>query len=514
MIPLPRLLLLVLVFSFLLPLEAGASTIPGVAEEAAADTVVRVGRGDPELDRRIDALLETGGYLLITNDTLIGPDDTVKGTLLVLGSTLILEGRVTGDLVEVAANVFIRPRARVDGDLVNIGGGLYPSSLATVGGATINRPLAPYRVEREGGVWRIEGVRKVDHFVLDGFLGFHIPTYQRVDALGIRWGASYLSGPDPDRRTRLHGWVGYMTGRGALEGGAELSRRQGATTLSIGAAEETATNDRWNRGDLRNSFSFLQDGDDYRNYYLTRRAWVRAARSFGRGPRSLEVALRGQLESDRSMKTVSAWTLVGGSRSRPNPPIDEGEIAGVALSADGGWIGERFAWEGFLTFETAGRILGGDYDFNRMALFGDIGLDAFRDHALFVKWYFQGPVLGSSGLPRQRWSILGGNGVLSAYDIGEFRGDRVAFAEARYVIPLPERWSIPILGRPYLELAHAAGSAWIEGEDSDLAQSIEARLRFSFIYIYLAADPADPSDQSKFSVGLSWPFGDRFPWRS
>lgn len=484
-----------------------------VPQAPVDDSVARKGRGDPELDRRLDALLRAGDFLLVTRDTLISAHDTVPSSVLVLSATLIVEGRVAGDLVEVGANVFVRPGARIDGDLVNIAGGLYPSALAQVGGSVVDRPLAPYRVRREGEDWIIEGVRRVDRVVLDGFLGFHVPTYQRVDALGIRWGASYLFSQDTVAPTRLHGWIGYMSGRGALEGGAELSKRAGRTTIAVGAAEETATSDRWIRGDRRNSLSFLWDGDDYRNYYLTRRAYLLATRRFGVDERRIDLTLRGQLESDRSMRTVSTWTILGGDRSRPNPPIDEGEIAGLTLFADGIWVGRTLAWEVFGSLETAGHVLGGDFAFNRFVFFGDFGMDAFADHVLLVRWYFQGPLLGSTSLPRQRWSILGGSGTLSAYDIGELRGDRVAFAGSRYIIPLPRSWTIPILGRPDLEFAYAIGSAWTAGMDSDLKQNLEARIQFSFLYFYVATDPADAADRFKASVGVSWPFDDDYPWR-
>lgn len=501
------------------PEQARSATIPSAsghgstASPGARESVTRIGRGDPELDRRLDELLRSGDYLLITRDTLIDRADTVPRSLLVLGATLILEGTVRGDLVEVAANLFVRPSARIDGDLVNIAGGLYPSALAQVGGTVIDRPLAPYRLIRRGDVLIIEGIRHVDHFVLDGFKGFHIPTYQRVDALGIRWGASYVSSPDTMAQTRLHGWTGYMSGRGALEGGAELSRRAGATTLALGAAEETATSDRWIRGDLRNSYSFLQDGDDYRNYYLTRRVYLQASRRFGGGERRIDLSLRGQLESDRSMRTISTWTIFGGDHSRPNPPIDEGTIAGIALRADGIWVGQRLAWVGWGSIETAGHVLGGDFAFNRLASFGSFGMDALANHALFIRWYFQGPVLGSSDLPRQRWSILGGNGTLPPYSIGDFNGDRVAFVESRYVIPLPRSWRLPILGRPDLEIAHGIGNAWTEGMDSDLIQSLEARIQFPLLYFYLTTDPVHASDRFRASIGLSLPFGNRYPWR-
>jgi hypothetical protein len=472
-----------------------------------------VGEGVPALDRRIEQVLQRGNYLLITRDTLIAAADTIPQSVLLLRATLTLEGTVAGDLVEVDANLFLRPFARIEGDLINIAGGLYPSALAEIGGTTINEPLAPYRVREMGGTWLIEGIQRVTHLELDGFKGFHIPIYNRVDAVDLRWGASYLFSPDTMAQTRLHGWAGYISGRGALEGGGELRRRTGRTTLALGGASETMTNDRWIRGTVMNSISFLLDGDDYRNYYLARRAYLRLAHDIGKRDRGLTLALRGQTEADRSLRTISTWTIIGGDHSRPNPPIDEGNITGLSAGFAGRWIGRRTAWFGAGDIETAGHVLGGDFSFNRFVLLGEFGMDALANHALFISWYFQGPFLGTAVLPRQRWSILGGSGTLPAYDIGEFRGDRVAFVESRYIIPLPRRWSLPILGRPDLELAHAIGNAWTEGESSDLIQNLEVRIQFSFIYFRIATDPLHPSDQFNVGVSLSWPFGGRYPWR-
>jgi hypothetical protein len=475
--------------------------------------VERLGKGIPALDRRLDSLLAAGDFLLITRDTLIAETDTVPRSVLVLKATLILEGTLLEDLIAVEANLFLRPSARVGGDLVNLAGGLYPSALAQVAGTTIDEPLAPYNVTRLGAAWLIEGTRRVDHLRLDGFKGFHIPTYDRVDAVGLRWGAAYLSSPDTLAQTRVHGWTGYMSGRGALEGGGEVKRLFGRTSIALGAADETATNDRWIRGDFRNTLSFLWDGDDYRNYYLTRRAYLQLVHEIGRTDRSLALILRGQYEDDRSLRTVSAWTLFGGDDARPNPPIDEGVISGLTAEVAGRWVGGSLAWAGEGSLETAGDVLGGDFSFNRFVLLGLFGMDSLANHALFVRWYFQGPLLGAEALPRQRWSILGGKGTLPAYDIGQFNGDRVAFVESRYIIPLPERWRLPVLGVPDLELAHAIGNAWTKGMDSDLIQNLEMRVRFSFIYFYIATDPLHPSDQFRTGAGLSWPFDERYPWR-
>jgi len=499
----------------LAPADLEAGTDPKERDHLDMQSVVRVGRGTPELDRLLDEFLVEDSYQLVSGRFTISASDTIDTNILVLDATLIVEGLVEGMIVGVESNIFLRPGAEIRGDLVNLAGGLYRSSLAPVMGRTIDQPLAPYRVylEPDKG-WLIEGYAQRKRLELDGFLGFHVPTYERVNALGIRWGARYiLEEGRALRPTELHGWIGYMSGRGAAAGGGEARWLYGRGRITLGAADQTRTHDYWVRSDLRNSISFLWDGDDYRNYYRTRWGYLAAQYEIGDQSRQLTIGSRASFERDRSLRTVHTWTIVGGKESRPNPPIGEGDIRALTTSIDGNWIGRRLAWEGVGIIETASTTIEGIRSFTRATLIGEFGMDAFANHALLTRWYFQAPILGTRRLPRQRWNTLGGSGTLSAYPIGEFYGDRVALVENRYVIPLPERWSLPIAGRPDFEIAHAIGNAWTRGESSDLAQSLEVRLRFTFFYLRAAIDPSD-TKENRIGVGLNSPFSSRFPWRT
>lgn len=481
--------------------------------EAAAQDVVLMGRGEADLDRRLDQLIGTGNYLLISRDTLIAQGDSVPGTLLVVGATLTLEGAVAGDVIGVDANMFIRPPARVYGDVVNVAGGLYPSALARIEGERVDEPLAPYTVIREpGGTLRIEGTLERPTFEFDGLFGFHAPTYDRVDALSLEWGGELLLPPMGRTEPGLEGWVGYASGRGALNGGLALVARRGRTHFAFGGEKRTVTNERWIRGDLRNSLSFLVRGKDYRDYWEAQRAYAEISRDFGREGLGATAVLRAQLEDAESLGAGDPWTLFGDD-PRPNLPINEGRISSLVLELAGDWIGRNAAAEAGVDFEFAESVLGGDFSFGRFVAWGEWAMDALADHLLEVEWRFQGPLPGTESLPLQRWSFVGGSGTLNTFDVAEFRGDRLVFVESMYRIPLPERMSLWILGPPELQLIHAIGMAWSEFTDRDLEQNIGVRLKFFSPYVRIMTNPADPLDDIDVDIGLTWPFGDDRPWR-
>lgn len=483
-----------------------------LAVPVAAQEVERTGRGDVMLDRRLDRILGAGEYLLITRDTLIAEGDSVPGDLLVLDARLTLAGAVAGDVVGVEADLFIRPSARVGGDVVNIAGGLYRSEVGRIGGGIVDAPLVRYQVTREDDVIRIVAATEYTALELHGVMGLHLPTYDRVDALGLNWAATYRPRPLGSIQPALYGMVGYRSGRGAWQGKTELAFIRAATGFAVGVEELTQTNEWWIRGPLLNTLGYFGLGTDARDYFEARRVYVRLDQSFGRGNAVATAQLRAQVERGRSLGAGDPWTVLGGS-TRPNLPIDDGTISSLLSSLFGGWRGTGAQLDAGGSVEVAGSALGGDFSFTRFVLWGEWAMHAFRDHTLEVEWQLRGPFPGTRSLPRQRWSFVGGSGTLPTFETAQFRGDRLAFVESAYIIPLPERWSLPIIGAPDLEIVHAAGMAWTEAERRGLEQNIGVRLVFLSPYLRVVTDPSDPIDALEIGIGLTSPFDGNYPWR-
>ena len=113
----------------------------------------------------------------------------------------------------------------------------------------------------------------------------------------------------------------------------------------------------------------------------------------------------------------------------------------------------------------AQNVLDGDFGFGAFALWGEWAMKAIANHTLEFETRLTGPLPGTDRLPRQRWGILGGSGTFWTFDIGDLRGDRVVFFRTNYIIPLPKRIALPILGAPDLEFFHTIGSAWTEDRE-------------------------------------------------
>jgi hypothetical protein len=476
---------------------------------AAGQTIEVRGRGDAETDVFLRRLVESGAYTLVTRDTVIGRADTLHGTALVLRATLRLDGVVTGDLVIVDANVFLRPAAQVLGSVRSVAGGFYPSELAIVHGAVRSDPNAPYIVQhRDDGTVIIRGTAQPSVLVLPGIFGFSPPTYDRVDGLTLTHGSGLLLPRIGRAEPILRGRIDYRSQRGAVTGGLELGIPRGATELVGGAERTTLTNERWIRSDLDNSVSFFIKAKDYRDYYEADRAWVELGQSFEAGARSGRAFVRAQVEDARPLRPGNPWTVMGTPRAE-NIAIDDGRISSIMGGARLDWTHPLHVAMVQGRVEAARPALAGDHAFAAFVVDSDWAMAALRDHTLRVQTHFQGPLPGTDSLPRQRWTFVGGSGTLNTFDIAEFRGDRVAFVETQYIIPLT-RMRVPVIGRPDLDLLHRAGMAWTAQERLRFEQNIGARLRFSLVNVRVLTNPR-AADDIEISVGVNLPRRS-YPW--
>jgi hypothetical protein len=482
-----------------------------LAGAAAAQQVEVRGRGDVDNDAFLRALIARGDYTLITTDTLITASDTIRGDVLVLRATIRFDGVITGDLIIVDGNVFMRPNARVLGGVRSIAGGLYPSELAVVQGGVRNEPNAPYLVRREADGRRmvILGTTRPSVLVRPGLFGFAIPTYDRVDGLTLSY-SSGLALPTVERiEPVLMGRVDYRSQRGEFTGGLELQLPRGATSVNLGAERTTLTNERWIRGDLDNTISYFFMAKDLRDYYEADRAYVEVQRTLESGPRTTDAFVRLQVEDARTLAAGSPWTVMGTPR-QDNIVVDDGRISSIVAGGSLRWTLPQHVVRTSALVEAAGGVLDGEHSFARYLINADWAMAALANHTLRVQPHFQGPLPGTTTLPRQRWSFVGGSGTLNTFEIAEFRGDRVAFVETQYSIPL-DRVRIWFLGSPDLQALHMVGMAWTADERRGFEQNVGVRLRFPLVNVRVLTNPAAMADDLKVSVGVNLPRR-AYPW--
>lgn len=477
-----------------------------------AQDVQVVGRGDVEWDSRLRDIVRSGRYTVLPHDTLIANGDTLRGSVLAAGITVRLAGVVDGDLVGVDSNLFLRPGGRVTGDVINIAGGFYPSEQASVTGTITDAPNAPYDVERRGGGFRIVGTQSRSLFEPDGFRGLRAPGYDRVNGLTASVGGRLLLPRLGISEPFVGAFIGYQTEREELIGGGELGLRRRNTEVAVGAEHLTLTNEEWIRGDLLNAWSSFWNGKDYRNYYEADRYYGEIRRALEEdGPRTSHARLRFQVEDANSLFAGDPWTVLDPDSVRFNPTVDDGRITSARLLFDTEWLQANSEFEGELEFEIADEILDGDFSFAKFDLTVDYAMRAFANHTLEIEGYFQGPLPGTDSLPRQRWSFVGGSSTLYTFEFGDFPGDRIAFVESEYFIPLPNSLRLPVAGVPTFSVFHHIGSGWSHDESAVFEQNVGARLNLFFLYLRVVVDPSD-FDDTEYGIGITTP--KRWPWQN
>jgi hypothetical protein len=463
------------------------------------------GRGEIAIDTVLERIVASGRYRLLSADTVYPATDTIAGPVLIAATTAKFEGVIEGDVAIVDANVFLRPGSRITGDVVSIGAGLFRAPNATIEGSVREWPDARYYAVLDDDGVRITGSGASSLFDLDGFGGFHMPTYDRVAGFTAAIGARYLLPRIGLTEPDIHGWVGYQTARERLIGGLDFGIRRGDYRVSVGAERLVLSNDAWVRG-WTNSVSYLWGARDHRDYYGADRFFVRQTLSRGTLYSDFTFAVTGQIEDARSVPSLDPWHLRNDD-PRPNPLVDDGRITSLVAGVDGRWEYETWLGSFDAAVESAAEIFDGDHAFTRFDIGGEIAMRALADHTLRVEVRFRGPI-GSDSLPRQRWSIIGGGATLPTTEIGDLRGDRLVWAETDYIIPVPGVY-LPFFEQPTFELLHRVGSAWRQGGDSDLIQNIGVRLRARIFWIRAVIDPSD-SDAGALDVGISLPR--RYPW--
>jgi hypothetical protein len=469
---------------------------------AHAQQVSFTPRPDRPVERQLERFLHQGHYQLWTRDTVLARGAEVDGPVLVLGATVRSAATMHGSIYVVAGDLFLRPGAHVEGDAVVLSGGWYASSMAHVDGDVVYRPNLLLRVDRRGSGWAIVPVENVPRALsFEGFYGFSLPTYDRVEAWTLSWGATARATgmawqPSLSARLQLHS-------RGIQALGGTLRQSWYPTgTLRVDLVGErvTRTNEDWIRGDFSNSVAYLFGSGDYRNYYRSERLGAAVQTSSASGWHTEWSAFR---ERDRSLPALRLPVFFkADSDVRPNPTVRGGTL----WSARGlvGYRRRAGSWrlDASVSAEAADSSVAGDFSY----LLGEARVSGRTSAIPGVRLEFFGIARGdlSGSLPGQRWSALGGTRTLPTLPVLPLRGPRLLFGQATLAVPLG-LVSVPVVGGPELFLRDAIGSAWGEGTSPHFTDNVIGGVRIFFVEAGLAIDPSASNLDPTWMFSLSLP---------
>lgn len=487
---------------------------------AAAPAVLRAqdihisGDDDSRAARVAREVLARHTYILIDRDTILPADFHAPADLVVYDAEVKLEGTVDGTVAVIGGHFFVRPRAKVVGPIAVIGGDVYRSALATTGevlypGAGTGVALAGDSASADTttyGATLIPPARPKAFALVPAPLS----SYDRVNGVTLSAGVRLLPTRN-DSGPRIDAWAAYRFENPDRIGGGvrfDLPLRMQGVHLTAVASRATRTNDAWMRGDLSNSVSVLTTGRDYRDYYDADRALVMFRRPVGKPLIAGESWLgpRGgiQWEQDRSLERHHVFSfLESRDKDRVNPPITDGTLVSAFAGTELHWIGRISAFHGSADVEQSLPGLSSDAigAFTQVVGEGTYTTLAFRTHTVRVFFHGMAPVAGDA--PPQRYGILGGPATLPTLRIGRFRGDHLAFFDARYAIPLPV--TLPFVGMPFLESIYSTGAAWTGDTSPSWVQNVGAGLRFSLVGIEVLVDPTDRPLKPKLNLSLAIP---------
>ena len=480
----------------------GSGTV--AAQDVVDSVILRTpGRGRPGVILQ-EALARPYAVIIVDSVVHLPRDSTIDRTVLILGGDATVASIVHGDVIVVDGDLFLHPGAAIGGRAVAIGGGVYPSSLATVGLGTESFRDVTYDITRSSDGrtyldWRVISPVAIETLTFPIVFGLRLPTYTRVDGLGLTVGPRIMLDTG---RIVIDPLITYRSDLGELD--PSLTARLGLgrlTSLEIRAARGTFTNDAWIQGDIANSITALFAGRDYRNYWRADRAEALLQRRWERAATMLAIEVGGRTERAWSVNAGGPWSVFGRNdvedgMLRFNPPVVHGRITSALAGGRFDWERQQVSLSSRLLTETS-IDAPNDAQFTQATLDATVAFPAFRNHT----FSFEAHAVHTFGdtVPPQRFAYLGGSGTLPTFDLLEFGGDRLLFFESRYSIPI-ERIQLPIVGSPVIMLRHMIGMAGVDSLPS-FEQNLGVRVRFGPLKLDWAIDPV--SRESKLSAGLA-----------
>lgn len=467
---------------------AAAGLACGAAAAAAQVPAVDVDRRIPYATRQIvERAVDAPGARVATGTTTVAEGDTHPGSLVQLGGTVLLAGRVEGDVLAVDSEVMLRPSAVIGGRLTVLAGRFYGTTMADLGEETVWLPEERLAVETGPDTVHVRYVppERPFPFGLRGVFGVVLHEYNGVDGLafGVEAALRDLKGQPP---TELAGGPVFRTERMEEVGWRVRGMREfpGLAGLRAGGGAHSITDSaqRWHRPSFANSVAALLFANDDRAYHERAGYELWLERAWAITPITLRLAWRDD-EFD-TLESETPLTVFADDRDWPvNPAVEPGR---------GRALGFRASFERPMDRErgTAGLHLAGHYD--HWGFGGDFGFDwGLADARLHLplgsSWASLrvaagGRLGGGDTLAPQFLHRMGGAGTVIGYDglSPELTGDRMAIANLRFHLALP-----PPVERLYLVGLADVGDAWFPDQsiawNAGLGAGLAARGRRGYL---------------------------------
>jgi hypothetical protein len=375
--------------------------------------------------------------------TVIHRRDTINSNVVVKGGDLTVFGTITGDVLVVGGDVYLREGAYVGGNVKVINGEVVKDDDAVVVGfidKSSSKKEKPYREQEKN--FRRSSTRLNASWVsettnLDNF----IFRYNRVEGLFLGVGSNKRYYWDGQRSYGLYGSVGYGFKSHAWRGNLGLSRQFAFDDGQLFEVEAEAhsltdTKDEWLIGVHENTGAAILFHEDYRDYFRRDGYGVNAGYAMQQDYLTAQVKVGYLADEYRSMENKTEWAIFGGKkRFRPNPMVDEDKIDGVVASAGLSTLSTTIdgpeGWSIYATAEFMKWRTSGEPTFERYVL--DV-----RRYQPLGRWDNLNVRIraGSSNgiLPIQKTFDMGGRGTIEAYPFKEDQGNRMLLANAEFIV--------------------------------------------------------------------------------
>jgi hypothetical protein len=338
-------------------------------------------------------------------------------------------------------------------------------------------------------------------------VGFHVPSYDRVNGLSLPFGPSIIFGDD---RLVIDPQITYRSHLGNFDPSLAV-KLQFDTIFSVDVRGERGTfsNDDWIRSDLMNSIWALGFGRDARNYFRADRAHAYVGAHLQGGGLDVQLHAGPQFENDWSTGWRPTETDQGpfslfyphdteNGINRANPLIDPGHITSGILGVTLTYQGEHLLNHSRAMLEV-GRHTPSDSKFQQVTFNEESFVPTLWGQGLQLDAHF----VTTSGdpTPAQRYVYLGGSGTLATIDLLSLGGDRMYFVDAWYRIPL-HFFALPMVGHPYIAPRFASGAVGTRSFGTP-TQNVGVRIGLGTLHLDYLVNPRTHEDV--FVGGLSLP---------